>query len=178
MKQLFLWFYCLPILDAVTLVLLATAAFCWLRQRLGETKFWKIGIFVLFCCWLAVIFWGTLGQRTEGGSRQDPVLMPFYSYYMALSGGPKELYRTNFMNAVLFYPGGLLGCQLLPRQWSRRRKTLGIVLGFLLLSAAIEYCQYRYALGLAETDDVIHNTLGALAGALAWGLKWNPNRKQ
>ena len=34
-----------------------------------------------------------------------------------------------------------------------------------ILSAGIEYAQYRYALGLAETDDVICNTLGAFIGS-------------
>ena len=34
-----------------------------------------------------------------------------------------------------------------------------------MLSAGIEYAQYRYALGMAEVDDVICNTLGAFIGA-------------
>lgn len=32
---------------------------------------------------------------------------------------------------------------------------------WLILSAGTEYAQYRYALGMAEVDDVICNTLGA-----------------
>ena len=35
----------------------------------------------------------------------------------------------------------------------------------LLLSAGIEYIQYRFALGVAETDDVICNTLGTVIGS-------------
>ena len=35
----------------------------------------------------------------------------------------------------------------------------------LLLSAGIEYTQYRFALGVAETDDVICNTLGVFIGS-------------
>lgn len=35
------------------------------------------------------------------------------------------------------------------------------------MSIGIEYAQYRFGLGLAEVDDVIHNALGAMLGALA-----------
>lgn len=167
MRKLFLWFYCLPILKAVILILLGTVLFLLLRKKFGNTPYWKVGIPLLFICWIAVIFFGTLGQRTEGGNLAEPILTPFYSYYIAFTGGNKELYRTNFMNAVLFYPAGLLGCAVLPERWNKVRKVVLLTGLFALLSIGIEYTQYRFGLGLAEVDDVIHNTLGALLGAVA-----------
>lgn len=170
MHKLFLWFYCLPILDAVLLIVLATVMFLFLRERFVNSPCWKAGIPVLFVCWLAVILYGTLGQRAEGGNLSEPILTPFYSYYTALNGGSKELYRTNFMNAVLFYPAGLLGCEMLPTRWKTARKAVLLTCVFTLLNISIEYSQFRFGLGLAETDDVIHNTLGTLLGAVACGV--------
>ena len=100
--------------DAIILILLGTVLFLLLRKKFGDTPYWRAGIPLLFICWIAVILFGTLGQRTEGGNQSEPILTPFYSYYTALNSGNKELYRTNFMNAVLFYPAGLLGCEMLP----------------------------------------------------------------
>lgn len=96
----------------------------------------------------------------------NPELIPFHSYRAVLDGGNRELFRSNFMNVVLFYPAGLLACELLPKDWRRAQKLILTVVPFALISAGIEVCQYRFALGQAEVDDVIHNTLGALIGAV------------
>ncbi len=42
---------------------------------------------------------------------------------------------------------------------------------FALMSFAIELCQYQFALGHAETEDIIHNTLGSFIGAIIWQIK-------
>lgn len=170
MHKIFLWFYCLPMGDAVMLILLATGCFLLLREKLRDRAYWKVGIALLLSAWIAVILYGTLGQRTEGGNLSEPILTPFASYYAALHGGPKELYRTNFMNAVLFYPAGLLSCELLPGRWHWLWRAVLAAAVFALVSAGIEYTQYRFGLGLAEVDDVIHNTLGTLLGAIACGV--------
>lgn len=177
MGTIFHWFYCLPISDAVLLVILATMVFLLLRKLFGNTPCWRVGISLLFVCWIAVIFLGTLGQRTEGGELPEPILTPFYSYYTALNGGSKELYRTNFMNVVLFYPAGLLGCEMLPKRWRKVWKVVLLICVFALMSIGIEYTQYRFGMGLAETDDVIHNTLGTLLGALTCGVSIKLNQK-
>lgn len=166
MRSVFIWFYCLPIPDVILLTALAAGVFLFLRERFGDRRFWKAGMVAMLSVWIAVIFLGTLGHRTEGANPAEPVLMPFASYVQALTGGPRELFRTNFMNAVLFCPAGLLGCEILPKRWKKGWTMAAVVCVLAMLSAAIEYCQFRYGLGLAETDDVIHNTLGALAGAL------------
>ncbi len=70
------------------------------------------------------------------------------------------------MNVILFYHAGLFTCELLPKSWSRAKRVILVAVLFALVSAGIEFCQYHFALGQAETDDVIHNTLGALISAL------------
>ena len=76
-----------------------------------------------------------------------------------------ELYREMLMNVFLFFPLGLTLSNSLPRKWHRWLRIILTTLVGCALSAGIEYAQYRYALGLAETDDVICNTLGAFLGA-------------
>lgn len=170
MGTIFHWFYCLPISDAVLLIVLATIMFLLLRKKFGNTPYWKAGMSFLLVCWLFVIYLGTLGYRAEGGNLSEPILTPFASYYAAMNGGNKELYRTNFMNAVLFYPAGLLGCELLPKRWRKVWKAVLVTCVFALVSISIEYSQYHFSMGLAEVDDVIHNTLGTLLGAFACGV--------
>lgn len=167
MKRIFLWFYCLPIPSAVLLIVMVTVAFLCLRLKFSKTWQWKMAVPILFLCSIAVILFGTLGQRMTGETAAEPILIPFHSYYLVLTGGNVEIYRTNFMNVVLFYPAGLLGCALLPQRWHPIVKALLLITLLLPLSIWIEYTQYHHGLGLAETDDVIHNTLGTLLGTLA-----------
>ncbi|MBQ8237182.1 MAG: VanZ family protein [Oscillospiraceae bacterium] len=170
MNRLFLWFYCLPIPQAVLLMALAAMVFLLLREQLEDVPCWKPGVLILFSCSVALIIYATLCQRTEGSNLTQPVLMPFHSYHTAFNGGSREIFRTNFMNTVLFFPAGLLGSSLLPRRWRSGGKILLTAFVFAIVSIGIEYAQYRFGLGLAETDDVLHNTLGSLAGAFTCGF--------
>lgn len=62
---------------------------------------------------------------------------------------------------ISLLPSGLTLSNALPQKWHRWvRIALTTPVGC-ILSAGIEYAQYRYALGMAEVDDVICNTLGA-----------------
>lgn len=174
LQAFFLWFYCLSITDAILLVIVFSAVYLFLCQWLEEKSFWRPVIALLFLAWLAVIAVATLTDRTPGLIPTEPELIPFHSYRSVIAGENKEILRSNFMNVVLFYPAGLFACELLPKSWGRARKVILVAVLFALVSAAIEFCQYHFALGQAEVDDVIHNTLGALIGALVCTIhiKW------
>ena len=166
----FLWFYCLSILAAVLLLLLVTGVYLMVRRWCGSLRFWRAGIALVLLAWLAVIAAATLADRMPGAVPVAPELLPFHSYRAVLAGESRELLRSNFMNTVLFYPAGLLGCNLLPGGWSRKRRVFLIASLCVLLSLGIECLQYRFALGQAEVDDVIHNGLGALLGGVVCEL--------
>lgn len=176
LQAFFLWLYCLSITNAILLVIVFSAVYLFLRQWLEEKCFWRPVIALLFLAWLAVIAVATLTDRTPGIIPADPELIPFHSYRAVMAGGNKEILRSNFMNVVLFYPAGLLACELLPKNWSQAKRVILVAILFALVSIGIEFCQYHFALGQAEVDDVIHNTLGALIGALVCTihLKWKP----
>lgn len=153
------WIYCLPLDQAALLALAATGAFLWLRRRYESRRWWRAGLLALLACWAVVVLIQTfLRDRTAGNGQLS--LIPFQCYITVLGGGEKELIRSAFMNLLLFYPGGLIGRSL----WRRPGRLLIILL---TASLVIETAQYALGLGVAETDDVIHNGLGALLGILA-----------
>ena len=70
------------------------------------------------------------------------------------------------MNLLLFFPAGLLLFQLIPGSWPRWLALTAAAVILIAFSAGIEIAQFRGNLGCAEADDVLHNGLGALLGAL------------
>ena len=178
LQAFFLWFYCLSITDAVLLVVVVSVGYLILRQWLGHKRFWLSVIALLFLAWLAVIAAATLTDRTPGIIPAGPELIPFHSYRAVIAGENKEILRSNFMNVILFYPAGLFACELLPKSWSRAKRVILVAVLFALVSTGIEFCQYHFALGQAEIDDVIHNAFGALIGAMISTIhvKWKAGK--
>lgn len=130
-----------------------------LSARVAERQ-WRPGNLALLLMSAAVILYATLFSRAEGGGL---ILTPFAA--LAAARVQPELYREMLMNVFLFFPLGLTLSNALPRRWNRWLRIGVTTLTGCLLSAGIECAQYRFALGLAETDDVLCNTLGALLGA-------------
>ena len=153
------WVYCLPLDKAVLLTLVATGLFFWFHRRWGRKLWWKVTVGVLIACW-AVVALSVMFAR-DYGVRQIS-LIPLRTYFDAFSRGDREPIRSGFMNVLLFYPGGLLLMSLIPRK--QRTKVL---LGFFLLSVAVEVGQYLLSVGVTETDDVLHNPLGTALGRLS-----------
>ena len=159
------------ILAAILLVgLLWPAA----RERVSG-RIWRRMNAVLFGAAAALILYATVLSRAPG--EYEVILTPFAA--LAAARQQPELYREMLMNVFLFFPLGLTLSNALPRRWGRRRRIALTVLVGCLLSAGIEYAQYRYALGMAEADDVICNTLGAFVGAASLlAAHWMENHKE
>ena len=164
--SLFLWFYCLDMPDVALLVLALTVLFLLMRKWLTDKHWWKWLTGAALISLLCAIVYSTIFAR-DGGDLLQHNFVPFHSYREVRNGGNIEIYRSNFMNVVFFYPAGLLAASLLPRKWHGWCRCLLIVLALTAMSAGIEFLQYQFALGRCEIDDVIHNTLGALLGCTA-----------
>lgn len=170
LKAIFMWIYCMDFHEALILLTTFTGLLYAAKVKLGLQRIWKLAVILGLFMWAASVVIQTIFQRTPDASLQ-PIWQPFQSYVDALKeGGQKELLRSNFMNAVLFYPAGLLLVSLLPEKWHSRRSLLIVLLLCTGFSLAIEFAQYRYHLGLVQTDDVIHNALGAYLGAAVFLL--------
>ena len=149
--------YALPL--PFVLFVILTATVIWPIVGSGRKRI-PINI-ALSAVSLVVIAYITLFCRTEGSA--NIVLTPFQFIHTAKE--QPEAYRSALMNVFLFFPLGLTLSNALPRKWHRWGKIILTTLVGCALNAGIEYAQYRCALGLAETDDVICNTLGAFLGA-------------
>lgn len=86
-------------------------------------------------------------------------LTPFYSYQV--QDEPVSMFWQVVLNIVLFVPVGLMLRSLTDK--CRKVVALGC-----LISMSIELYQLFFRKGLCETDDVIHNTIGALIGCLLY----------
>ena len=143
-------------------ILLLSLLLLWpvLCQRIGERRRVLLNT-ALACVAAFIILYATILTRTPGVPAV--ILTPFAALTAARQ--QPEIYREMLMNVFLFFPLGLTLSNALPRRWHRWLRIILTTLVGCALSAGIEYAQYRYALGLAETDDVICNTLGAFLGA-------------
>lgn len=164
LSAVFQWIYTMNIPVLLLLIFGATAVFSYAYEKM-QSKWWsKPVIGLLLIAYIVVIMSITLFTRSADPEPLTPIMMPFDSYRKVLNGENRELFRSCFMNVVLFYPLGLLTAVLLPRNWHPFIRTMFIGAVFTLMSAGIEYAQYAYALGQPELDDVIHNALGAIIG--------------
>lgn len=165
MSTLLNLFYRLPLeFIAQGFFLISLVYLCVLR-RFSRRRWFRLGIRIVLILWIAAVLWITTFSR-EPGPRFSPELIPFHSYRRLLADGTVEIIRTNFMNIALFYPAGLVATSLLPEHRTRCQRMLAVGISCALFSVAIEYGQFRFALGEPEIDDVIHNTLGAVFGTI------------
>lgn len=123
----------------------------------------------LFFVWSVVVIYVTLISRPTGNYWIS--LKPFASYEWALT--EPEYYRANFMNILLFFPGGvMLGLSMYDKKKVFIRAGVAILL-LVGMSISIEALQYFLRKGTIEIDDVIHNTLGAIFGVgAALTVEW------
>ena len=165
MSNLIIEFYCLPYRELLLLFGVLTYGFLVMDRRFRAKKFWKAVLVLASILWICVILLFTVSTR-ESGSTDSLFLTPFHSYREMQATGNIEILRSNFMNVILFYPGGMLAAALLPKKWPAWVRVVVVFLAFTGLSIGIESFQYAAAAGRAEIDDVIHNAAGALAGGI------------
>ena len=126
-----------------------------------KKKQWAAINAVIFSLSTAVILYATILTRMPGD--YELILTPFAA--LAAARQQPELYREMLMNIFLFFPLGLTLSNALPRKWHCWSRIAFTALIGCILSTGIEYAQYRCALGMAEVDDVICNTLGTFIGS-------------
>ena len=147
-------------MSIITAIIIGGALWGYLCAH-ADRRRWRLTNALLLLAATLIILYATLLSRTPG--TYAAVLTPFAA--LAAARQQPELYREMLMNVFLFFPLGLTLSNALPRKWHRWLRISLTTLTGCILSAGIEYAQYRFALGMAETDDVICNTLGAFAGA-------------
>lgn len=161
----FLWtIYVQPLNRIIFFIVLLVVVWSIVGYKADKNKWWKLSNVVILLCIIAAIAFMTVTMREAGA--HEVILTPFQSFVEAKE--QPEMYRSMLMNVFLFVPLGVSLPHVLPRQWHTAVNVcLTIIFGF-ALSAAIEWCQYRYGLGRCEVDDVIMNTFGSTIGASSY----------
>ena len=119
----------------------------------------------------AAILFFTAGVRLLGIARGIQTfsdvpqidLTPFWSY---AKFDQADIRWQVYMNVFLFVPFGFM----LPWCSGKLKRLWKVVLAAAVFSVITEAAQYFFRIGLCETDDVIHNTLGAGLGYGYWRL--------
>lgn len=124
----------------------------------GLKRGWRKIVGLILVGYVFVIYCSTVIFRTAADGNGHE-FTPFWSYE-AIENGRSELLVENIMNVVVLIPIGILLCSLL-RVKGAWLITLIVGLG---ISVSIEALQYFSHRGFAETDDVMHNTLGCILG--------------
>ena len=77
-----------------------------------------------------------------------------------MKGNPSVTPMDILNNLLLLFPIGVMLPIVYPSiKWGR------LLAGSLIISLSIESLQYFLNMGTAQLDDIVHNTLGCLAGA-------------
>lgn len=159
MSRLFHDFYVQPMyqvyIETIAIYLIWIVAMLLLRGKVRRI----VAIVGTVLAFVLILLFTVLFRSGEGTLELS--LIPLISFKNAKI--EPELYRTMYMNMLLFMPLGLS----LPFAISDKSKhnILFTILVGSLLSVMIEICQFVFFIGRCETDDVIMNTLGVLIGS-------------
>lgn len=149
----------------LVLLLAASIIFLTVQKLITNEKIKRIIAIVPFIIYVGLMIYTTLIDRESSTGERVYCLIPFDSYYRFFNGDA-DIMKQSIMNIAFFYPFGFL-LRCLDAEFIKKRKWIIVLLAF-LFSACVEFCQYKFALGYAEVDDVIHNTLGAAIGVFAY----------
>ena len=85
-------------------------------------------------------------------------LMPFWDLYAICTGVPGVHVWDIILNISLFVPLGIM------LSFNQNNRWYVVMVCAILLSVTIETLQFVFFKGIAQTDDVINNTIGAILG--------------
>ncbi len=114
---------------------------------------------ILFLSEYVVLLYGATILFRESMTESTCKFLPFWSYFEIYRGDETDLLPENIMNIVVFIPIGFILGGVSKKNTLKRTFIYG-----LCLSLGIEFFQYLFKKGLAEFDDVFHNTIGCLLG--------------
>lgn len=139
------------------------AVYIIIAISVGLLKKRRVACGMLMCGYCLLLLHATVFSRSTG---QFPKysLCPFYSYY-DIAKGNYSLFPQVLMNVLLFIPVGFF----VKGTFSRWNWEWILVVGA-IISIIIEILQFLLRRGVAELDDIIHNTLGCALGILLYEI--------
>ena len=159
------YIYAKPLFSMFLFALFCIGAYGFLNAVFKDKKWIKLLSLAGVVLSVVALLYITLFSR--GGGEHPVILKPFYSFEAAKE--QREIYRSVFMNWLLYVPLGMFLPYVFPKK-HRLLNVLFVLFTGLALSSLVEYLQFTLSLGRCETDDVIFNTLGAISGSLGYLL--------
>lgn len=144
----------------LTIILIGYFFWGWIKGSFASIHriIWKASHGFFIAVWLAVFAYITVLSREPGTIHS--IMPPMWSYKSAFIDGNYDLFQEIYLNIFLFIFFGAAACEIIEHNWWYASvAVIGIV-----ISAGVEFLQYRFGLGLVEIDDVISNFLGTLLG--------------
>ena len=141
----------------MALLVAAIGMFC--KQVANKKSF---VLWVLLIEYLFVVACSTIIFRGEQSFTYAKLeLIPFWTYWAVVKHIPGVSIWDIILNVVLFMPLGFLVTLLFPKiPWWK------VLMIAMAMSIIIETNQYFFEKGIAQIDDVMHNTIGAIIGWL------------
>ncbi len=129
------------------------------KRQLAETV-----IYAVFALYMLILFYILFLDRSMGGERPvQPV--PFEGIRQCFYESPWSTFVLNvFGNVAIFVPLGVF----LPLLRRKDKRVLSNLMLIALASIMAESIQWMFALGVADVDDVILNTLGGFIGIMGY----------
>ena len=143
--------------SCILLAIIIIVCQCVYKEKLNKIQALAILAEVIF---LGIVFGSTVFTRT--GSVRQYELIPFWSWRDIIRYHDRQLLKENLLNCILLFPAGVL----LPVIMNHKVKWFRALVFGVLVSAVIETSQLITMRGLFEWDDMIHNGLGCMAGAV------------
>lgn len=167
-KEILVVIYRLPIaiLLILTVMLIFGGLFFWLHFFKGKNKNFVSLVALLISAFFILAV--TVLSR-DLGSVSELSLVPFSSWRDYFNGSNAEYLRTNIFNMLLFMPFGASLYAVGYPNLSVKKCLIITVTAAFVLSFGVELAQFLLQCGETETDDVIHNVLGAVLGMLLAG---------
>lgn len=154
----------IPIEHFLFVLLIIFVIFCACYIRNGQIYKDQL-LMLLFVIYMYLLVGSTIVYRDSWYLSLNWVrryeMLPFRSYYEAITKNQYILLLQCLLNVILFIPFGLLLNAIL-----KPKSMVGIVIFAFLLSFVIEILQALTHRGLCEIDDIVHNTVGAWLGCL------------
>lgn len=135
-----------------------------MRKRVDNSKEERQPVLLcILMIYLFVVMYITLFNREIGVRRS--MLEPFFEIRSMIDTKRYQYWLGQiFGNLIMLFPLGVL----LPMISDWFEKTKRTALAGLTVSLFIELTQYITGRGLCELDDIVHNTMGAIAGILVY----------
>ncbi|WPK11115.1 VanZ family protein [Lysinibacillus louembei] len=143
-------------------------------QRKYPIRFSKFVFITLLICWFIVVLGITTlsrGARYTGQINFDL----FTSYINAWNAWSLTEFQLIIFNMLMFVPLGVL----LPLIHHKNKSFWRVLVISIIFTACIEMSQLITGKGIFELDDLLHNTIGSLAGyfIVMVFILWNEQRK-